>query len=108
MTKAADRPLTVRQAEVLRAILTHYVEHGVGPTFDELKDSLGIGSKNGVVCNLEPMAEKGVIVITKFRSRSIIIPELDAVIKATAKDLLARHLTTIKGIGKWADRYKSE
>lgn len=54
--------LTKRQESVLRLIRKCYLENGYAPSLGELKESLGISSKRGVVNHLIALEKKGYII----------------------------------------------
>lgn len=67
--------LTPKQAELLEIIQWHQRNHGVTPSFDEMKASMGLHSKSGVhrlICALE---ERGFIRRKYNRARCIEIVE---------------------------------
>lgn len=81
-------PLTDRQAEVYRAIVAHYVEHGRAPTFRELADAMGFAAQNGAVSHVKALAKKGVVVASAGMSRGIAIPALTVATQQAAASLL--------------------
>lgn len=70
--------LTAKQAEALRFI-TDYLDRsgGIAPSFDEMKQALGLASKNGVWRLMDALEEKGHIVRLKHRARAlqVVTPE---------------------------------
>jgi repressor LexA len=48
---------------------------GVAPSYDEMKDALGLKSKSGVVRLVAALEERGLIRRLPFRKRSIVIAE---------------------------------
>lgn len=58
-TTAEPRPLTERQAEVVRWIAHHLEKHRRPPTLRWLMDQTGIRSLNGITYHLERLAAKG-------------------------------------------------
>ncbi len=68
--------LTQRQLQVFNFICDHIDRFGYGPTVREIADEFEIASPNGVVCHLRALVNKGFIVRTARKSRSIeISPE---------------------------------
>jgi len=63
--------LTDRQAQVMRAIIEYWSEHGYPPTMRELCRLLGIRSTHAIADNFEYLAKKGVLRICRARSRAI-------------------------------------
>ncbi len=55
------KELTEKQAKVLEAISQKIGGDGVPPTLDELREDLGMGSKNAVLTHLEALVKKGYI-----------------------------------------------
>lgn len=83
------RPLTDRQHAVLKAILTHYAEHGTPPTIRQLCTAVGISSTNGVAGHLKALAERGHIELTAdHTSRGIRVPALCEAVRAAARGFL--------------------
>ena len=82
--KPAKRPLTDRQAEILREIVRHTAAAGSPPTVRELCAAFGIASPNGIVCSLKAIATKGWIewAANSGKSRNIVVPELRAALAA--------------------------
>ena len=67
--------LTRKQSELLTYLSDHMQQHDVPPSFDEMRDALGLASKSGVhrlVCGLE---ERGYIRRLANRARAIEILE---------------------------------
>ena len=40
--------LTQKQSELLAFLTSHMAEHDVPPSFDEMRDALGLASKSGI------------------------------------------------------------
>lgn len=65
--------MTPKQHELLSYIESHIAEKGYSPSFEDMKNALGVASKSGVhrlVCSLE---ERGLIVRIANASRSVAI-----------------------------------
>lgn len=71
-----DGILTKKQEAVLRIIKRYYLEQGVAPSLNELKDELGITTKRGVVVHLDALEKKGYIFRTS-KPRGIHMAEND-------------------------------
>ena len=73
-----DIPLTPRQNKIFRFIRQQIDKRGYGPTVREIADKFDIVSPNGVMCHLRALQNKGYIVRTAKKSRSIeISPKFD-------------------------------
>ena len=86
--------LTYQEAALLAFIKQHLAENfGVGPSFDEMKDALGISSKSGVHRTLKALEEKGRIRRLFHRARAIEIvppePPLEALSGYSSATLIA-------------------
>lgn len=55
------KPLTEKQARVLEIISQKIDGFGMPPTLEELREDLGMGSKNAVLAHLEALVKKGYI-----------------------------------------------
>lgn len=71
-----DGILTKKQEAVLGIIKRYYLEQGVAPSLNELKDELGITTKRGVVVHLDALEKKGYIFRTS-QPRGIHMAEND-------------------------------
>ncbi len=72
--------LTPHQRALKHFIAHHTREHGVAPTFDLMKEALGLKSKSGVHRLLDALEERGHIVRMRYRARAITIidaPQID-------------------------------
>lgn len=57
------RQPTPRQLDVLRAIVGFRAKHyGISPTLRELMDLTSVGSTTGVVCHLDALERKGLVI----------------------------------------------
>lgn len=65
------RPLTERQAEVLRFIEAYITEHGWPPSWREIGTGVGIRSTNGVHDKIKALEGKGYIRTRRMQSRCI-------------------------------------
>lgn len=65
------KELTNRQAEVMHAIIDHWVEHGFPPTLRELTAELGVSSTKAMSDNLRLMRNKGALIVSKAQSRAL-------------------------------------
>ena len=66
--------LTGQQADCLKFIALHQRQHdGISPSYDEIKDGLGLGSKSTVSWLLNELEERGRIKRLPNRSRAITI-----------------------------------
>ncbi|HWK65370.1 MAG TPA: MarR family transcriptional regulator [Rhizobiaceae bacterium] len=65
--------LTVRQRQVLDFIIDYQKKRVVAPTFSEIADGIGLGSKSGVNRIINALAERGYITHMPGRARSIVV-----------------------------------
>lgn len=63
--------LTVRQRDLLNFIRKYIAEHGVTPSFDEMKQALGLASKSGVHRLVTALVERGYVDTMPNRARAI-------------------------------------
>lgn len=74
--KRRPNGLTPRQSELLGFIRSYSADkNGVSPTFDEMKDHLGLSSKSGISRMVAAMEERGAIRRLKNRARAIVVVE---------------------------------
>jgi len=68
------KALTARQADCLKFIASHQSENaGLTPTYDEIKNGLGLASKSGVNRLIDGLVERGAIQRLPNRARAITI-----------------------------------
>lgn len=63
--------LTRKQSELLSYLTSHLQEHDVPPSFDEMRDALGLASKSGVHRLVSGLEERGYIRRLANRARAI-------------------------------------
>ncbi len=63
--------LTQKQHELLLYIYHHLTGHGVSPSFEEMKDALGLRSKSGIHRLVTGLEERGFIRRLPHRARAI-------------------------------------
>jgi repressor LexA len=63
--------LTKKQHELLLYIHGHLGDHGVSPSFDEMKDALGLKSKSGIHRLITGLVERGFIRRLPHRARAV-------------------------------------
>ena len=63
--------LTRKQSELLSFLTSHLREHDVPPSFDEMRDALGLASKSGVHRLVSGLEERGYIRRLANRARAI-------------------------------------
>ena len=63
--------LTSKQLQLLNYIESHTQKHGVTPSFDEMKDALGLRSKSGIHRLITGLEERGFIRRLANRARAI-------------------------------------
>ena len=83
--------LTRKQSELLEFLVGHAAEHDVPPSFDEMRDALGLASKSGVHRLVSGLEERGYIRRLANRARAIEIlrpagtPSLTQAVAAAAE-----------------------
>ena len=70
-TTTTIRPLTDRQREIYRWIVSHIATHGYSPTVRELCLAFGFASTEGAMCHLRPLRIKGYVVWNDGQARTI-------------------------------------
>lgn len=70
--------LTRKQHELLRYINERLSENGVSPSFDEMKDALGLKSKSGIHRLITALEERGFIRRLAHRARALEVLRLPA------------------------------
>lgn len=100
--------ITKRQKELLSIIYQYIKDSGFPPTFEEMRESLGVSSNQSIVDLLEKLKSKGFIRKSESSARGITIlpmgyevlgsPPLAPFLGATAA---GAHLETIETIGEW-------
>jgi len=72
--------LTQRQLQLLRFIHAYMQEHGVPPSFEEMRHALGLRSKSGVHRLISGLEERGYIRRLPYRARAleVVRPPLEA------------------------------
>lgn len=63
--------LTKKQFELLKFMDLHIKEHGVSPSFDEMKDALNLKSKSGIHRLITALEERGFIARLAHRARAL-------------------------------------
>ena len=63
--------LTRKQHELLRYISDRLAEDGICPSFDEMKDALGLKSKSGVHRLITALEERGFVRRLRYRARAL-------------------------------------
>jgi repressor LexA len=63
--------LTKKQHELLQFISRHLGQHGVSPSFDEMKEALGLKSKSGIHRLITGLEERGFIRRLAHRARAL-------------------------------------
>lgn len=65
--------MTPRQHDLMDFIDRYVAENGASPSFQEMQEALGLGSKSGVHRILERLTERNLINRLPGKSRSIVI-----------------------------------
>ena len=83
--------LTPKQRELLDYI-EYYLDlnNGVSPSFEQMKDAIGLRSKNGIHRLINALEERGAIIRMKHCARTIRIPKVGDLQAAREIDLLAK------------------
>ena len=77
--------LTRKQHELLSFIHQHLNRHGVSPSFDEMKDALGLKSKSGIHRLITGLEERGFIRRLAHRARAVEVLRLPADMETPAE-----------------------
>jgi len=88
--------LTRKQHQLLIFIHQHLGEHGVSPSFDEMKTALGLRSKSGIHRLITALDERGFIRRLAHRARAVEILRLPENLRGVTGDAPA----TIETLGK--------
>ncbi len=78
--------LTRKQHQLLLFIHEHLGEHGVSPSFDEMKNALGLRSKSGIHRLITALDERGFIRRLAHRARAVEILRLPENLRAAPSD----------------------
>ena len=84
--------LTRKQHQLLLFIHQHLGDQGVSPSFDEMKDALGLRSKSGIHRLITALAERGFIRRLAHRARAVEILRLPENLRAPAETVPASTL----------------
>ena len=87
--------LTRKQSELLTYLSDHMQQHDVPPSFDEMRDALGLASKSGVHRLVSGLEERGYIRRLANRARAI---EILKPVTAAAGGVVARAVETASNI----------
>lgn len=89
--------LTVKQRDLLLLIDRHLKASGVVPSFDEMKDALGLRSKSGIHRLITSLEERGFIRRLPHRARALEIIKLPEGVPAAPEPAAAFHPNVIAG-----------
>ena len=87
--------LTRKQSELLTYLSDHMQQHDVPPSFDEMRDALGLASKSGVHRLVSGLAERGYIRRLANRARAI---EILKPVTAAAGGVVTRAVETASNL----------
>ena len=87
--------LTRKQSELLTYLSDHMQQHDVPPSFDEMRDALGLASKSGVHRLVSGLEERGYIRRLANRARAI---EILKPVTAAAGDVVTRAVETASNL----------
>jgi len=89
--------LTRKQHQLLLFIHQHLGEHGVSPSFDEMKSALGLRSKSGIHRLITALDERGFIRRLPHRARAVEILRLPENLRVVTGDAPATTATATAG-----------
>lgn len=87
--------LTLKQKELLTYLSDHMQQHDVPPSFDEMRDALGLASKSGVHRLVSGLEERGYIRRLANRARAI---EILKPVSAAAGGVVTRAVETASNL----------
>ena len=87
--------LTLKQSELLTYLSYHMQQHDVPPSFDEMRDALGLASKSGVHRLVSGLEERGYIRRLANRARAI---EILKPVTAAAGGVVTRAVETASNL----------
>ena len=87
--------LTLKQSELLTYLSDHMQQHDVPPSFDEMRDALGLASKSGVHRLVSGLEERGYIRRLANRARAI---EVLKPVTAAAGGVVTRAVETASNL----------
>ena len=87
--------LTRKQSELLTYLSNHMQQHDVPPSFDEMRDALGLASKSGVHRLVSGLEERGYIRRLANRARAI---EILKPVKTAAGGVVTRAVETASNL----------
>ena len=87
--------LTRKQSELLTYLIDHMQQHDVPPSFDEMRDALGLASKSGVHRLVSGLEERGYIRRLANRARAI---EILKPVTAAAGRVVTRAVETASNL----------
>ncbi len=87
--------LTRKQSELLTYLSDHMQQHDVPPSFDEMRDALGLASKSGVHRLVSGLEERGYIRRLANRARAI---EILKPVRAAAGGVVTRAVETASNL----------
>jgi SOS-response transcriptional repressor LexA len=94
--------MTERQAQLLRFIESYQLEHrGVSPSFDEMREALGLASKSSVHRMLTLLGEQGRISRRRLSVRAIAVRA--GTITVAEFEAIARRLAEQEGAARAID-----
>ena len=95
MEQAKFKMLTRKQSELLTYLSDHMQQHNVPPSFDEMRDALGLASKSGVHRLVSGLEERGYIRRLANRARAI---EILKPVTAAAGSVVTRAVETASNL----------
>ncbi|WP_379069246.1 LexA family protein [Mesorhizobium sp. UC22_110] len=73
VSSSAPGGLTPRQHELFKFISRHIEEHGVAPSYDQMKAELALASKSGIARMVKGLEERGFIARLPHHARAITV-----------------------------------
>lgn len=98
--------LTARASDLLAFLRVYIGEHGISPTYDEMKAALDLQSKSGIHRLLAQLVERGAVRWMPNRARAIYLTDAQAF--RLPGNLAARLTAEAARNGKPADAYLAE
>ena len=66
--------LTARQSELVEFVRAQVKHRGISPSYDEIREKMGLASKSGVCRLVDGLIERGALVRLPGKARSLTVP----------------------------------
>lgn len=106
MSEGRNVGLTARARDLLAFLRAYIGEHGIGPSYDEMRVALDLKSKSAIHRLLTQLVERGAVRWMPNRTRAIYLTDSQAF--RLPSDLAARLTAEAARNGKAADAYLAE